>query len=92
MKTNKKNRGKQVKLKEIRIRPKIGEHDLKTKLKQTRKFLDKGCQVRVTVMYRGREQAVSKDLAEEKLARFLELGTAMGPAKWSGRNYTVVIR
>lgn len=71
--------------------PRIAEHDLKVKLRQATKFLEKGNQVRITVMYRGRESAVSRPMAEEKLAKFLELGKPMSKPKWSGKRYSVVI-
>ena len=43
-----------IKLKEIRLRPRIEEHDLMTKLNQGRKFLEDGCKLKVTLMFRGR--------------------------------------
>jgi translation initiation factor IF-3 len=43
------------KLKEIRIRPKTGEHDIDTKLSQARKFLEHRDKVLLNVMFRGRE-------------------------------------
>jgi translation initiation factor IF-3 len=83
---------KKIKLKEIRFRPRIADHDLNTKLRQAAKFLEKGNQVRITVMYRGsRESAISRPVAEEKLARFLELGKPISKPKWSGKRYSVVI-
>ncbi|MHA2135721.1 MAG: translation initiation factor IF-3 [Candidatus Thorarchaeota archaeon] len=89
--TKKPNKPKKIKLKEIRIRPKIGDHDLQVKLRQATKFLEKGNQVRITVMYRGREASVSRPLAEEKLNKFLELGKPTSTPKWSGNRYSVVI-
>jgi translation initiation factor IF-3 len=45
----------QQKLKEIRLRPKTGEHDVETKLHQARKFLEHRDKVLIYVMYKGRE-------------------------------------
>ncbi len=42
-------------VKEIRFRPRIGDHDFETKYRQVRKFLGDRDKVRVTVMFRGRE-------------------------------------
>ena len=42
-------------LREIRLRPKIGDHDLEFKVKAIKGFLVDGDKVRVTVMFRGRE-------------------------------------
>ena len=44
-----------VKVKEIRLRPRIDEHDLQTKLGMGRKFLSNGAKLKVTLMFRGRE-------------------------------------
>ncbi len=43
------------KLKEIRVRPKTGEHDVDTKINQARKFLEHKDKVLVNVLFRGRE-------------------------------------
>jgi translation initiation factor IF-3 len=43
------------KLKEIRVRPKTGEHDIDTKIAHARKFLEHNDKVQVTVIFRGRE-------------------------------------
>jgi len=50
-----KNRPHQQKLKEIRVRPKTGEHDVVTKVNQARKFLEHKDKVLVKVLFRGRE-------------------------------------
>ena len=44
-----------VEIKEIRLRPKTGEHDVNYKLKQARNFLERGAKVRVRLRFRGRE-------------------------------------
>jgi translation initiation factor IF-3 len=48
---------KQLKLKEIRMQPKIDEHDLDFKSKHVSEFLGEGNKVKVTVRFRGRELA-----------------------------------
>jgi translation initiation factor IF-3 len=48
---------KQLKLKEIRMQPKIDDHDLDFKSKHIREFLGEGNKVKVTVRFRGRELA-----------------------------------
>jgi translation initiation factor IF-3 len=47
----------QSKLKEIRVRPKTGEHDIQVKLNQIRHFLDHKDKVIISVVFRGRELA-----------------------------------
>jgi translation initiation factor IF-3 len=55
--SRKKEKGKvhQQKLKEIRVRPKTGEHDIDVKVNQARKFLEHKDKVLVNVLFRGRE-------------------------------------
>jgi translation initiation factor IF-3 len=47
----------QIKIKEIRVRPKTGDHDLVVKVNKAREFLDHKDKVIVTVVFRGREMA-----------------------------------
>ncbi len=42
-------------LREVRLRPKIGNHDFEAKARSVRKLLDEGDKVKVTIMFRGRE-------------------------------------
>ena len=60
-----------VKLKEIRLRPRIDEHDLMTKLNRGRKFLEDGCKLKITLMFRGRELSRT-DLGLDVMRRVLE--------------------
>ncbi|MEM7784222.1 MAG: translation initiation factor IF-3 [Planctomycetota bacterium] len=52
-----KNKSHQTKLKEIRVRPKTGEHDIDFKVKKAIGFLKHNDKVQVTVLFRGRENA-----------------------------------
>lgn len=52
-----KKRQRSVTWKEIRITPKIDEHDIETKIKSASRFLDEGDKLKVTVRFRGRELA-----------------------------------
>jgi translation initiation factor IF-3 len=42
-------------LREIRLRPKIGEHDFEAKTRSVKKLLEDGDKVKITIMFRGRE-------------------------------------
>jgi translation initiation factor IF-3 len=42
-------------MKEIKMRPNIGEHDYNFKVKNLSRFLEEGNQVKITIMFRGRE-------------------------------------
>lgn len=58
---------KQTEVKEIRLRPKTGEHDIAYKLRDARRFLQKGAKVKVRIRFRGREithPEVAKDLLD----------------------------
>ena len=60
-----------IKVKEIRLRPRIDDHDLMTKLNQGRKFLLDGAKLKVTLMFRGREMA-RVDLGKLVMEKVLE--------------------
>ncbi len=49
-----------VQLKELRLRPKTGEHDIQTKIRQARKFLENKDRVVVNMLFKGRERAHSE--------------------------------
>lgn len=48
---------KVIQIKEIKVRPGIGQHDLDIKLRAIQKFLDEGDKVKLTLRFRGREMA-----------------------------------
>ena len=58
-------------LREVRLRPKIGEHDFEAKARSARKFLEGGDKVKVTIMFRGRENT-HPELGLRLLDRMLE--------------------
>jgi len=59
---------KQVEIKEVRLRPKTGEHDIQVVLTKSRKFLKDGQKVRVRIRFRGRE-IVHREVALELMER-----------------------
>lgn len=78
-KQEKENRKKQKSggLKEIRLNPRIGENDLQTKIRQMERFLQERNKVRVTVVFRGRENQ-HKEIGEDILNRICEMLSASG--------------
>ena len=62
---------KQIEIKEIRIRPKIADHDVMVKTNQARSFLAEGAKVRVRVRFRGRE-ITHQEIARDLLAKIAE--------------------
>jgi translation initiation factor IF-3 len=57
-----------IKLKEMKLRPKVAEHDFQTKFKGLKQFLESGEKVKVTIMFRGREM-VHQDIGRKLLDR-----------------------
>ena len=54
-----------IQIKEIKVRPKIGEHDYQTKVNQAIDFLKDGKHVKVTLVFRGREIAMKEERGKE---------------------------
>ncbi|HLB41211.1 MAG TPA: translation initiation factor IF-3 [Candidatus Babeliales bacterium] len=64
-----KKKQKVIKVKELKLRPKIGEHDFTTKLNQGIAFLKDGNRLKVTVQFRGRENTNRQELGGQMFAR-----------------------
>ncbi len=62
---------KQALLREIRLRPKIGEHDFEAKARTARKLLEDGDKIKVTIMFRGRENT-HPELGHKLIAKMAE--------------------
>lgn len=62
---------KKVHLKEVKLRPKIEEHDYQVKLKNLERFLTRGDKVKVTLTFRGREMA-HQELGRRVVDRFIK--------------------
>lgn len=60
-KGNKATKVRKQRLKEIRVRPKTGDHDIDTKIAHARKFLEHNDRVQVTVIFRGREMQYQEE-------------------------------
>jgi translation initiation factor IF-3 len=81
-------------LKEIKVRPKTGEHDLQTKLGHIRKFLERKDKVKVTVMFRGREIALSdrgRELLAQIAAEVEGLASVEQEPKFEGRTIMMIL-
>jgi translation initiation factor IF-3 len=86
----------QTVIKEMKLRPKIDPHDYETKKGHVMRFLKAGDKVKVTIMFRGREQSrpelgfrLLRRLKEEIVQQ--ELGFVESDAKQDGRNMIMVI-
>jgi len=76
-----------IKVKEIKIRPKIDEHDYQTKLRMAWNFFEHGDKVKLTLQFRGREMS-HKDLGRQLMDRVVselsEFGDLEAPPKDEG--------
>lgn len=86
--------GKSAELREVKMRPKIGEHDFQVKTKQVVRLLEGGDKVKVMLRFRGRE-VVHQDLAEELLMRVSrevgDIGTIESKPSMQGRQMMLVL-
>lgn len=83
-----------VELKEVRIRPKIDDHDLETKGRQAAKFLDAGDKVKLTVTFRGREMAhpdIGKGLLDQLADLLRSHGSIEQTPRLEGRAMTMMM-
>ena len=84
----------QQKLKEIRVRPKTGEHDVDTKIKQARKFLEHKDKVLVSVWFRGRElQHIDegKRIIDGILEKLADACKVEQPPRMEGKRMTAML-
>jgi translation initiation factor IF-3 len=89
-----KKKQKLLKLKEIRMQPKIDEHDLDFKSKHVKEFLAEGNKVKVTVRFRGRELAHTElglDVLKDVLARIEGEYVMDKPPAMEGRFMSMVL-
>jgi translation initiation factor IF-3 len=83
-----------VNIKEIKLRPKIGIHDYNTKKGHVQRFLNQRAKVKVTIMFRGREQAHperGRDLLMRLAEDVKEIGQIESPPLQDGRNMIMVL-
>ena len=86
---------KTLEMKQIRFGLKIGSHDLEIKMNHASKFLEAGHKVKVTLMYRGREQAhkeIGFQLAQKVIDGFGDTIVVDQPPQLAGKQLNFVIR
>jgi translation initiation factor IF-3 len=84
----------QIHVKEIKLRPKIGQHDYETKKGHVVRFLNQRAKVKVTIMFRGRETTHperGRDLLMRLAEDVGELGVIEQQPLLDGRNMTMVL-
>ncbi len=84
----------QVKIKEVKLKPNITDHDLQIKSRRAREFLEKGNKVKVTCTFRGREMAYPEQ-GQKVVDRFVQeltdTSVVEAAAKFMGRNLFCVL-
>jgi translation initiation factor IF-3 len=84
----------QIKVKEIKMKPNIDDHDRETKMRHARDFLSKGNKVKLTCVFRGREMAhqeIGEKLLEACCAELEDVATLEAIPKIFGRMLTAVL-
>ncbi len=87
-------RQKVISVKEIKMRPNIEDHDIQTKAKNARRFIDAGDKVKVTIMFRGR-QITHPEIAEKLSYKFADILSDISvidkQPKVEGRNMVMIL-
>lgn len=90
----KKQRQSIVETKELKLRPKIDDHDYNVKIKQMRKFLEDGDKVKIIVRFKGRETMFGEhglDLLNRITADLADLCVVEKKPEMQGRQQVMVI-
>jgi translation initiation factor IF-3 len=84
----------QSKIKEIRVRPKTGEHDIEVKLNRARHFLEHKDKVIVSVIFRGREMAHIEEgsrVIRQVIQGLSDIGKVESPPNQQGRRIVCIL-
>lgn len=81
-------------LKEVKLSPKIADHDFNVRLEKTKELLARGHKVKATIMFRGREMAhvgLGRVVLDRLIAAIGEHGKADAPSKMEGKNLFAIL-
>jgi translation initiation factor IF-3 len=85
---------KQVQIKEVRLSPSIEENDIQTKLRNVRRFLEKGDKVKLTIRFRGREithQELGRRVLDRMAEEVKEISEIERQPKLEGRQMIMIL-
>lgn len=85
---------KQVDVKEVRLSPKIGEHDVQVALTKIRKFAKEGDKIRIRIRFRGREihhPEVARELLQRVATEVQDVTTVEAMPNMDGRSMIMVL-
>ncbi|MSR31934.1 MAG: translation initiation factor IF-3 [Gemmataceae bacterium] len=91
---NNKSKVHHQKMKELRVRPKTGDHDIETKINQARKFLEHKDKVQVNVLFKGRElQHIEegKRIIDMILEKLQDVAKVEKPPSMEGKKLTAML-
>lgn len=83
-----------IHIKEIRLKPKIGDHDYQVKLGFIKKFLERGDKVKITLLFRGREMShpeLGRKVLERLSGDIANVGEIEKPPLQEGRLIVMVV-
>ncbi len=89
-----KKKQKTTEIKEVRLRPKIEEHDYQVKLRQAQRFLKNGDKTKVTLMFRGREMThldIGKKLLDRLANDITDFGLVETAARMEGKSMGMIL-
>ncbi len=85
---------KSTELKQVQLTPQIGQHDLDTKARHARGFIEDGNKVEVCVIFRGRQLA-HKEVGEDVMKRFVDqladISNVDKQPFWEGKWYKMIL-
>ena len=85
---------KSTQVKEVKFRPRTDKHDMETKIRHIKDFLEDGNKTKVTIMFRGREMA-NRELGFKAIEKVIEelkgAGNIESPPRMEGRNLYMVV-
>jgi len=83
-----------IKLKEVKFRPGVDDHDFETKTRHARRFLEEGNKVKVTLMFRGRQIAhpeLGRAVVERVAGELADVAKVESDAKMEGKSMTMIL-
>ncbi len=86
---------KTVEVKQIKLRPKINEHDYQTKFRHLEHFLGKGHKAKVTIMFRGREMAhteLGRKILDRIIKELEDVALVERAPRMEGRDMTMFLQ
>lgn len=83
-----------VQIKEVKVRPSTDKHDLETKIKHIRRFIQDGNKAKITVKFRGRELAhreLGMDILQKLIQEVAEIAKVDAEPKFEGKMLSAIL-